>query len=177
MKIKKLNYLTVVIGLTIIGAIIYSNSFDVPFQLDDDIQIIDDGSGAYLDKYRDVSQWLSFYKYRPLSKLSLAMNYQIHQDHVFGYHLVNLIIHITASFIVFLFLMEILKSPVFRGRKYNMDPSVLAMFGAIVFLAHPIQTQSVTYIVQRMTSMAGLFYLLSCFLYLKSRYNYTLNKK
>jgi tetratricopeptide (TPR) repeat protein len=45
----------------------------------------------------------------------------------------------------------------------------IALFSSLLFIAHPIQTQSVTYIVQRMASMAGMFYLLAMLLYIKGR--------
>ncbi|MCP4693868.1 MAG: hypothetical protein GY859_37885, partial [Desulfobacterales bacterium] len=44
-----------------------------------------------------------------------------------------------------------------------------AFFTALIWLVHPIQTQSVSYIVQRMNSMAAMFYLLSILLYAKGR--------
>jgi hypothetical protein len=53
--------------------------------------------------------------------------------------------------------------------KYGGISYRAALFGSLIFIAHPIQTQSVTYIVQRMASMAGMFYLLSMVLYIKGR--------
>ena len=43
---------------------------------------------------------------------------------------------------------------------------VAALFAAVIFIAHPVQIQTVTYIVQRMTSMATMFYLMSLLFYL-----------
>jgi hypothetical protein len=53
--------------------------------------------------------------------------------------------------------------------KYGGISYRVALFGSLIFISHPIQTQSVTYIVQRMASMAGMFYLLSMVLYIKGR--------
>jgi hypothetical protein len=53
--------------------------------------------------------------------------------------------------------------------KYGGISYRVALFGSLIFIAHPIQTQSVTYIVQRMASMAGMFYLLTMVLYIKGR--------
>ena len=45
----------------------------------------------------------------------------------------------------------------------------MSLTAALIFVAHPIQTQAVTYTVQRCASMAAMFYLASVFFYLKAR--------
>ncbi|MGK2943733.1 MAG: hypothetical protein ACSLFC_03195 [Desulfuromonadales bacterium] len=45
----------------------------------------------------------------------------------------------------------------------------MPLFAALLFVVHPVQTQAVTYIVQRLTSLTTLFYLLSCVLYVQAR--------
>ncbi len=163
--------------LLILGLGIYSNTFKVPFHLDDTAQIQLSQDTKSLEVYQKFITWVDFTSFRPLSKLSLALNYRIHQDELPGYHIVNLLIHILASFIVFLFIREILKSPVVKFEKLRKYSNLFAFSVALLYLAHPIQTQAVTYIVQRMTSMAGMFYLLSCLFYLKARYAWIGSKK
>jgi tetratricopeptide (TPR) repeat protein len=48
-------------------------------------------------------------------------------------------------------------------------PHLIALFTALLFVSHPVQTQAVTYIVQRLTSLATMFYLLSIVMYIKAR--------
>ncbi|MBI4838224.1 MAG: tetratricopeptide repeat protein [Nitrospirae bacterium] len=57
----------------------------------------------------------------------------------------------------------------FHPSSLNLHPSLIAFFSALIFLSHPIQTQAVTYITQRFTSLATMFYLLSLVLYTKWR--------
>ncbi|MEJ2697445.1 MAG: hypothetical protein P8013_12460, partial [Candidatus Sulfobium sp.] len=47
--------------------------------------------------------------------------------------------------------------------------SLIAFFAALLFVVHPVQTQAVTYIVQRFTSLAAMFYLLSVVFYINGR--------
>ena len=75
-----------------------------------------------------------------------------------GYHLVNIAIHLLTACLVYLLLKR-----VFRSRP------LLAFGGALIFVAHPLQTQAVTYIVQRATSLTGLFFFLALYLYVRAR--------
>jgi tetratricopeptide (TPR) repeat protein len=51
----------------------------------------------------------------------------------------------------------------------SLDPSWISFWAAALWLVHPVQTQSVTYIVQRMNSMAAMFCVLSLLLYARGR--------
>ncbi len=107
---------------------------------------------------------------RPAANLSLALNYYLGGLDPLGYHLFNVLVHALASLAVFLLLREVLElaaggSP---GGP-SSAPWKGALAAALVFAAHPLQTQAVSYIVQRMTSLAGLFYLLALYVYLRAR--------
>ncbi len=99
------------------------------------------------------------------------LNYHFAQLDVVGYHVVNLLIHTGSAFLVWWLSSLIFSTPVMEresGEKSRL--SLRALSVALIFLAHPLQTESVTYICQRSTSLAALFYLLSLCLYLKGRY-------
>jgi tetratricopeptide (TPR) repeat protein len=104
---------------------------------------------------------------RPVANISFALNYYFHQYNVMGYHLVNILIHITAGILIYLFTKITLNTPTLRSM-YTTDRWI-PFFTAFLWLVHPIQTQSVSYIVQRMNSMAAMFYILSLLLYTKGR--------
>ena len=104
---------------------------------------------------------------RPLANISFALNYYFHQYDPLGYHLVNISVHILAAFILYLFLKTTLTLPSI-GFRYQ-HPDVIAFMAALIWLVHPVQTQSVTYIVQRMNSLAALLFMLSFWCYVKGR--------
>jgi Flp pilus assembly protein TadD len=104
---------------------------------------------------------------RPLANISFTLNYYFHDYNVVGYHAVNIIIHIFNGMLLYLFVKATLATPVIQSnaQKYGWVPYVTA----VIWLVHPIQTQSVSYIVQRMNSMATMFYVLSMLLYASGR--------
>ena len=104
---------------------------------------------------------------RPVSNLSFALNYYLHGQNVVGYHAVNILIHILSGLFLFHFVKITLALPSLGYDGPN--GRWIAFFTAFIWLAHPVQTQSITYIVQRMNSMAAMFYILSILLYAKYR--------
>ena len=97
--------------------------------------------------------------------LSFYLNYQTGGIEPFGYHLINLVIHIINSLLVYgIILYSINKlQPNRRGVGYWS-----ALAGALIFALHPIQTQAVSYIAQRAASLAATFYLAGLLLYIRA---------
>ncbi len=104
---------------------------------------------------------------RPVANISFALNYYIHGFNLVGFHLVNILIHIFGGIFLYFFAKATLKTPVLRARfqKCGWVP----FFTAFIWLVHPLQTQSVAYLVQRMNSLAAMFYILSMLFYVKFR--------
>jgi tetratricopeptide (TPR) repeat protein len=105
--------------------------------------------------------------YRPVACLTFALNWYVHQDRVFGYHLVNVAIHSLNAFLLFLVILLLFDTPWMK--KHKRYAFQTAFFVSLLWAAHPIQIQAVTYIVQRMSSLATLFYILGMLCYLKAR--------
>jgi tetratricopeptide (TPR) repeat protein len=84
-----------------------------------------------------------------------------------GYHLVNLAIHNLTGILLFFLFKTVLASPGLQ--KICRNQVWIAFFAALLWMVHPVQTQSVTYVVQRMNSLAGLFYILSILCYARGR--------
>jgi protein O-mannosyl-transferase len=154
--------------------LIYSNSFDCSLHFDDFSNItvnqniqITDLSWENIEKglYGVIgsSRWQ-----RPVSYFSFALNYYFGGLDVFGYHLVNFFIHFSVAFFLFLFIYHTLQLPMVRDR-YGKSAYSIALLSAFLWAVNPVQVAAVTYIVQRMASMAALFYLMAMFFYLKGR--------
>jgi len=99
---------------------------------------------------------------RPIVSLSFAINYAINGSRVWGYHAVNLAIHICAALVLLGITRRTLMQPPLRQR-FGQAAEPLALVIAIIWVVHPLQTESVTYVVQRCESMMGLFYLLTLY--------------
>ncbi len=105
---------------------------------------------------------------RPVANLSFALNYYFSGLDPFAFHLTNLLIHLAAAFSLYLFLNRLLRLP--RVPETVREKSrAISLVASMFWGLHPIQTQAVTYIVQRMTSLCGLFYFLSLYFYLEAR--------
>ena len=102
---------------------------------------------------------------RPFSNLSLALNYYFGREEVWGYHLVNLILHVLTGVAVLILLGQI-----FRRAGLAADRRDLAaLLAAAVWLVHPLHPQTVSYIVQRQTVMASCLMLWTLVAYLAAR--------
>lgn len=153
--------------------IVYSNSFDCQFHFDDENSITGNHQIRDLSSFYKIDYWLNLY--RPLSLFSFALNYHLSGLDVFGYHLVNLLIHIITGFFVFLLIKLILNFNNYENYKIDKHKNWFALLSALIFVVHPIQTQAIIYIVQRMTSMAAMFYIISVYLYALGRIKHIQN--
>ena len=147
--------------ITAIAAVIYSNSFDCSFHFDDQHAIVEN----YAIHRFDVKQIFS--SSRPILNLTLAVNYYFGKLDVFGYHLVNLLLHISNGIMLYFILLWTANLPSMK-EKYGERAYRIAIYASLIFIAHPIQTQAVTYIISRSSVLATTFYLLSLFLFIKA---------
>ncbi|MGZ6224600.1 MAG: tetratricopeptide repeat protein, partial [Syntrophales bacterium] len=155
-----------VILICLMGIIAYSNSFNCSFHFDD-IPTIE--KNIAIRNLSNVKAWWGFCPSRPIGYLSFALNYHFHRLDVWGYHLVNLAIHIANALLVWWLVMLTMATPLMRAQPISRHKGAMALFAALLFVSHPLATKSVTYIVQRLASLATLFYLLSLALYVKGR--------
>ena len=106
--------------------------------------------------------------YRPVSRLSFALNHYFARDDVLGYHLVNLSVHLVAALFLYLFIYNTLNLPLLRP-KYGPSSYFIALLATTFWALSPVQTQAVTYVVQRMASMAAMFYVMALYFYVKGK--------
>ena len=154
--------------LALLVALAYANSFQADWHYDDRPNIVENPyvritSLAPAALLRAMVQDRG--QNRPFSSLSFALNYYFNGEKVRGYHFVNLVLHFFSALAGFGLLR-------LTFRRANLAPDrqeSAALAAAAVWAVHPIQTQAVTYIVQRQTLMASAFMLLTLFAYAAGR--------
>lgn len=156
------------IPILALGWVIYANSLNGPF-LFDDIGYIKSN-----DKIRDISDvsaiWHAWkHPARFIGYLTFALNYHAHRLDVFGYHLVNVLIHLANTVITWCLVRLMFRTPRLRDDPLAQQKETIAWTTALLFAVHPMQTQAVAYMAQRFASLATLFYLTSLFCYVKGR--------
>lgn len=100
--------------------------------------------------------WLSFCPTRPVVYFTFAVNYALHGYDVVGYHLVNVAIHLTTALFLFGIVRRTLVSPRCGGATPDRAETI-AVIVALIWAVHPLGTQSVTYVYQRLESLAAMF--------------------
>jgi len=143
------------------GMAAYSNTFRVPFVFDDIGRIVDEPAIRTLWP-PTVAMHNSN---RPFAQYTFALNYAWNGYDVGGYHVVNLGIHVLGALFLFGFAGLSLRR---CAPKYSDHANLIALSIAIVWIVHPLNTQAVTYIVQRLESLMGLAYLGTLYCFAKS---------
>lgn len=155
--------------------IIYSNTFKSSWQLDDFPNIVDNHPVHLTHMSFDNLTRAGFAGskpgrlYRPLPMISFALNWYFGGTSVVGYHVVNTCLHWLVALTLFHVLWLLFSTPALAATNRE-DRVFICLLSSILWAVNPLQTQAVTYIVQRMTVMATLFYLLSLYSFLRGRF-------
>jgi len=160
------NKLIAFILIAILAVLIYSNSFFAPFTLDDFSSIVNNYA---IENPLDFPAIWKFYSNRFILYFTISLNYFFNGTAVFGYHVVNISIHILNGMLVYLILNYILGLEEFSGKMTHQYRNIISLLSSFIFICHPVQVNAVTYIIQRTASLAAMFYLLSILLYIKFR--------
>ena len=174
---RRLAYAVPAVLLLVLLAVIYANSLHGPFQFDDRINIVDNPNlNAQRLSWADLARAVRGKNtrteaglQRPVSFLTLALNQGLHGLEPFGYHLFNLSIHCLCTLLLFFLTIRILRLSAFGRNQSRAAVVGTALLSACLWGSHPIQVTAVTYIVQRMTALAGLFSLLAMYSYIEAR--------
>ncbi|HYB99172.1 MAG TPA: tetratricopeptide repeat protein [Candidatus Limnocylindrales bacterium] len=129
--------------LALIVAVSYANSLETPFVLDDPLHIT---KNPRIQRPLDIGSL--FRDTRATVTASLRFNYSSSGLDVTSYHLLNVVAHLFTGYLVFLFSYVTLRLPSMGGR-FERSADGIAAAVAAIFLLHPIQTESVTYVIQR----------------------------
>jgi Tfp pilus assembly protein PilF len=163
--------------LVFAGLLAYHNSFTGTF-IDDDFRAIRDN--ATIRHLWPIWECLSPPRHhwltvegRPLINLSLAVSYALSGYNVWGYHVINLVVHILAGLTLLGIVRRTLLQPApirsgpARRERFGAVANELALATAVLWTVHPLQTEAVTYIVQRAESIMGLFYFLTLYCFIR----------
>lgn len=153
--------------IVLAGIVAYGNSFSGVFVFDDHSSIASNPTVTRWSFWNALSPPVGgslTVEGRPILNLSLAVNHALGGLNPAGYHAFNLIIHLSAGLVLFGLVRRTLCTSSLAGR-YRQSATVLALLVALVWTVHPLQTESVTYIIQRAESLMGLFYLLTVYTY------------
>lgn len=189
---KRTNSLTIALSLLLLAVatlVAYANSFSGPFLFDDYHNIVG-------NKHMQISEISPTSlkaaaveepsRFRWVPKISFALNYYfadkravgyhsstplagsgLSEPDVFGYHLVNFLVHLATAFCFYFLFRLTLGLHFFKGEFFYVNEA--ALLAALTWAVHPVQTNAVTYVVQRMTVMAGLFSTVSLLFYALGR--------
>ena len=150
------------LALVLAGLAAYSDSFRGPF-IFDDVAFLDEPTAKTLWPI-----WPTLVGHRPVVQFTLALCCSIAGPHELGYHIFNVAVHLLAALALFGIVRRTLMLPALKGRFDAKGATAIAFCAALLWVLHPLQTQAVTYIVQRMESLMGLFYLLTLYCFIRS---------
>jgi protein O-mannosyl-transferase len=173
-KLKRLAYML----LTLAIILSYSNSFQAGWHFDD-VDHITRNKAIQIKEFTRDSLIEAIYAaprqdedspkriFRPLASLTFALNWYLGKNDVFGYHLFNILLHAVSACLLFEVILISYATP--KMPRAVDGKTAIAFSSAMLWALNPIQTQAVTYIVQRGTSMAAMFLILGILLYMRGR--------
>ena len=158
------NFQLLAFALILLAALwAYHNSFTGAFVFDDQQRVVENPTIRHLWPPWEILAHSS----RPVVALSLAVNYAVSGLNVRGYHLFNLVVHILAALVLYGVVRRTLLNERLRPQ-FGAAASGLALAVALLWVVHPLQTESVTYVIQRGESLMGLFCLLTLYCVIRS---------
>lgn len=193
-KRYQLHLLLAILVCIALPLIIYYPSLNAPFIFDDFHYIVENSDLKQLDNFNLGKVYqrskkfsflgIPFQFVRPLTFLTLVINYRFGDLNTFGYHLFNLLLHILNTILIFLLTRKILfyarpfhkpfdslsDSKTTHDQETNSDmPNIfLPLLVALFFASHPINTEVVTYISHRSDSLGAFFYLISILFFINT---------
>jgi hypothetical protein len=157
-----------------VSAGLYAHTLDAPFQWDGKEFILKNpfitDPTLILEPSRAAGhEWYGTVLRRYVTYFSFWVNYRLHGTDPAGYHVFNITVHFMNSLLVCWLVVLLFRTPGLNESPLAARGGTVALASALLFAAHPVQTEAVTYIFQRHASLVGLFWLLSVCSYLRWR--------
>ncbi|MBI5819255.1 MAG: tetratricopeptide repeat protein [Verrucomicrobia bacterium] len=171
-----LRFPSIAIGILVAtGVLLYGYTLPFPFIFDDHVYLVDNPLVKDAHSFVYNGDFVAFSTYsrrlgldpdlstnfilRPVTYLTFYINYVIDGMKPRGFRAVNIAIHCANAALLFMILLHLLRASRKSGSLTAVSEGFISFTAALFFLVHPLQTESVTYVVQRFTSLAVLFYL------------------
>jgi tetratricopeptide (TPR) repeat protein len=155
--------------LILLVAGLYFNSLDNLFTNWDDGMIYSNTEVRSLswENIRTIFTLKKGGTYQPIRALSYAVDYRFWKLNPVGYHLTSIFFYILTCIMVYFTLFHL--SIQLRERGSPESHGRVALFGALLFAAHPVHVEAVTWLAARKEVLQGFFFFLAFYLYLKGR--------
>ena len=122
-----------------------------------------------ITQYANVGDFLNLkLGYRKVAYLSFLINLWINPHDPLNFRVVNILIHIINSVLVYSIAFLTLRLPGW-AKRYGSYAFPVAMLSSVIFALHPLNINAVSYIVQRMASLSALFVMLALLCYIYAR--------
>jgi tetratricopeptide (TPR) repeat protein len=155
-----------IVLIIVISAFVYTNSLNNSFNFDDATTIIENMGIRHLGDLKSIYQ---SNRARPLLMFSFALNYYFGKEKPFGYHVANLILHALNGIFIYIIIFMTLFLGSGGERSSPGQIRLIALVSSLLFLSHPVHTESVTFISSRSSMLCTCFYLLAILLYIEAR--------
>ncbi|MCA9400318.1 MAG: tetratricopeptide repeat protein [Candidatus Omnitrophica bacterium] len=157
----------VLCALLLTGFLLYGQVLDADFFFDDYTEVASNTTIRNLSQISGI--WREFPQ-RFLSYLTFALNYHWSRLNPVAYRATNVILHSVNAWLVYILTVSIFKKTFSHNAEKNRNLDGLFPFlAAMVFIAHPLQTQAVSYIVKRTELLCAMFSLSSLLFYWQYR--------
>ena len=153
----------------------YANSFENSFHHDDlhvivrnpHIKDLNKVPLLFLQPQMGSGVYTETSSYRPLLMATFALNFHLGSSNVFGYHLFNFGLHVFCAILVYFILFHLFRFAGMASAGNPLRDQLTALFAALIFALHPVQTESVTYITGRSSLLTAAFFLAAFYAYMQ----------
>ncbi|MEK7563468.1 MAG: tetratricopeptide repeat protein [Patescibacteria group bacterium] len=164
------------IGIITLTLLVYARSLGNDFVTWDDRLLIVDNPIVHGLSWANIVAAFTTYDpeiYIPLTFLSYQINYMIGGLQPFGYHLVNLLLHMGNAILVGILAGKLLngKLKIENGKLFSIFHFQFSILVALLFAVHPLHTEAVVWAAARKDVLSTFFLLMSVWLYLGSKEN------
>jgi tetratricopeptide (TPR) repeat protein len=155
--------------LVLVAGGLYLNSLGNLFTNWDDAMIYGNPQIRSLswENVKDIFSYVKGSTYQPVRVLSYAVDYFFWKLNPLGYHITNILFYILTCIMIFLALRHL--SGNLRDKASADSHKRVALFGSLLFAAHPVHVEAVTWLAARKEVLQGFFFFLAFYLYLKGR--------